>query len=62
MIAILLKTLAVFGTKLFMSFATEPMIEQLFFHVAQKVVESTKTTQDDEFLKKLEDIYYKKQK
>ena len=61
MIAILLKELATLGTKLFMSFATEPMIEWLFFHVAQKVVESTKTTQEDEFLRKLEYIYYNKQ-
>ena len=60
MMTILLKVLAVFGTKLFMSFATEPMIEWLFFHVAQKIVESTKTPQDDEFLKKLEEIYYNK--
>ena len=48
MMAILLKALATFGTKLFMSFATEQMIEWLFFHVAQKIVESTKTPQDDE--------------
>lgn len=60
MMTILLKVLAVFGTKLFMSFATEPMIEWLFFHVSQKIVESTKTPQDDEFLKKLEEIYYNK--
>ena len=60
MIAILLKALATLGTKLFMSFATDAMIEWLFFHVAQKVVESTKTTQDDEFIKKLEEIYYSK--
>ena len=60
MIALLLKALATIGTKLFMSFATESMIEWLFFHVAQKVVESTKTAQDDEFIKKLEEIYYSK--
>ena len=60
MIAILLKALAMFGTKLFMSFATEPMIEWLFFHVTQKIVERTKTPQDYEFLKKLEEIYYSK--
>jgi alpha-D-ribose 1-methylphosphonate 5-triphosphate synthase subunit PhnH len=57
--AILLKALMSVGTKLFMSMATQEMIEWLLFHVGERLVKSTKTTVDDEFLAELESIYKK---
>lgn len=37
--------------------ASEAFLEWLFFWVAEMIVESTKTTKDDEFLKKVKEIH-----
>ena len=55
--AILLKALLATATKIFMSFATQEMMEWLLFYIADKLVKSTKTTVDDEFYAKLKSIY-----
>ncbi len=54
---ILLQALIASATKLFMSFATQEMMEWLLFYIADKLVKSTKTTVDDEFYAKLKSIY-----
>ncbi|HHP0467309.1 TPA: hypothetical protein ACRZZI_004970 [Vibrio harveyi] len=59
MVAVLGRALIAFGTKLFMSVATEKMIEWLFFYIAEQVVITTKTTHDEEFLQQLKKAYYK---
>lgn len=53
LISILIKSLTSFGIKLFMTLASEKMIEWMFFKIARAIVKSTKTTQDDEWFNKL---------
>ena len=53
LIAVLMKSITSVGIKLFMTFASEKMIEWMFFKIARSIVQSTKTTQDDEWFNKL---------
>ena len=57
MAASLIMALRMIGVKLITSFASEKFLEWLLFWVAQKIVDSTETPQDDEFLKKLREAY-----
>lgn len=49
-----------FLTKLLVSLASEKMIEWAFFKVAESVVKSTKTPQDDAWLEKIREVYSEK--
>ena len=60
MIQALLKAAMTFGTKLFMSLASEKLIEWLFFYVAGEIVKTTKTIHDDKFLEEVKEAYGKK--
>ena len=57
MMSAVLIALRVIGIKLVTAFASEKFLEWLLFWVAQKIVDSTKTPQDDEFLAKLREAY-----
>ena len=54
--AVLKGTMSVL-TKLFMSMASEKLIEWLLFYVAERVVKSTKTPHDDAFYAKIKEAY-----
>ncbi|MGL5282520.1 MAG: hypothetical protein ACRC8W_21595 [Plesiomonas shigelloides] len=54
------KGATLFLTKLLTSLASEKMIEWAFFKVAESVVKSTATPQDDEWLKKIKEMYESK--
>lgn len=62
MIAILLKVLVTIGTKLLIAMGSEKMIEWAFFKIANAIVTTTKTPHDDEWLAKLTEAYYSKDK
>ena len=51
------KGVTIFLTKLLTSLASEKMIEWAFFKVAESVVKSTNTPQDDAWLGKIKEIY-----
>ena len=53
----ILKAAMAFGTKLFMSLASEKLIEWLFFYLAEQIVKSTKTPHDDKLLAEVEKAY-----
>lgn len=55
---LLVKALLAFGSKLLISLCSEKMVEWAFFKIADSVVKSTKTTQDDEWLDKIRDVYF----
>ena len=55
--AAILKGLMAFGTKLFMSFASEKLIEWGFFYLAEQVVKSSKTPHDDKLLAEVKKAY-----
>ena len=57
----ILFALRMIGVKLITSFASEKFLEWLLFWVAQRIVDSTETPQDDEFLVKLREAYGLKQ-
>lgn len=57
MIALLTKAVIGFGTDLLFKMASKPLIEWVFFRVAEGIVKSTKTEHDDEFLEKVKEIY-----
>ena len=44
--------------KIFLKIVSEKFFEWLFFWSAKSLVSSTKSTKDDEFLAKVEEIYY----
>lgn len=53
----ILKGFTAFLTKLFMSFASEKLIEWLFFYLAKCIVKSSKTPHDDKLLEQVEKAY-----
>ena len=57
MVTVLLKALGVILVKLFTAMASEVLLEWLLFKVAQLIVDSVETKHDDEFLKKIKDVY-----
>ena len=44
-------------TKLFMSFASEKLIEWMLFYVAEQIVARTDTPHDDKFFEKIKEAY-----
>ena len=59
-IGLFTKGVTIFLTKLLTSLASEKMIEWAFFKVAESVVKSTNTPQDDAWLDKIKEIYTSK--
>ena len=59
-VGLLIKGSTVFLTKLLTKIASQEMIEWAFFKVAESVVKSTQTDKDDQWLQKIEEVYYKK--
>ena len=57
---LLTKSVTIFLTKLLTSLASEQMIEWAFFQIAESVVKSTATTQDDVWLQKIKELYNNK--
>ena len=57
---LVVKGLTAFLTRLLVTLASEQMIAWAFFRVAESVVKSTKTTKDDEWLKKVREVYQSK--
>ena len=57
LLGLLTKGTTLFLTKLLTSLASEKMIEWAFFKVAESVVKSTNTPQDDAWLDKIKEIY-----
>lgn len=43
--------------KILLSLLSEAFLEWLFFWAGQMLVDSTKTTKDDEFLRKVKEVY-----
>lgn len=56
-LSVLGKATMAFLLKLVMSLATEVFIKWMFFYVGEQIVKSTKTPQDDIFLKQIKDCY-----
>lgn len=56
-IGLFAKGTTIFLTKLLTSLASEKMIEWAFFKIAESVVKSTATPQDDEWLGKIRELY-----
>ena len=54
------KGVTIFLTKLLTSLASEKMIEWVFFQIAEAVVKSTATPQDDAWLQKIKELYNNK--
>ena len=54
------KGVTIFLTKLLTSLASEKMIEWAFFQIAESVVKSTATPQDDAWLQKIKELYNNK--
>lgn len=46
-------------TKLALTMISEKFMEWAFFNIAEKIVKSTETPHDDEWLAKLKEEYYK---
>ena len=59
-VGLLIKGSTVFLTQLLTKIASQEMIEWAFFKVAESVVKSTQTDNDDQWLQKIEEVYYKK--
>jgi len=59
-IGLVVKGLTAFLTRLLVTLASEQMIAWAFFKVAESVVKSTKTPQDDEWLEKVREVYQSK--
>lgn len=60
LIGLFTKGVTIFLTKLLTSLASEKMIEWAFFKVAESVVKSTNTPQDDAWLDKIKEVYTSK--
>ena len=56
-IGLFTKGATLFLTQLLTSLASEKMIEWAFFQIAESVVKSTNTPQDDAWLNKIKEIY-----
>lgn len=56
-IGLFTKGATIFLTKLLTSLASEKMVEWAFFKIAESVVKSTATPQDDEWLEKIRELY-----
>ena len=56
-IGLFTKGVTVFLTKLLTSLASEKMIEWALFQIAETVVKSTATPQDDAWLQKIRELY-----
>ena len=59
-IGLFTKGVTIFLTKLLTSLASEKMIEWAFFQIAEAVVKSTATPQDDAWLQKIKELYINK--
>ena len=59
-IGLFTKGVTVFLTKLLTSLASEKMIEWAFFQIAESVVKSTATPQDNAWLQKIKEVYTSK--
>ena len=59
-IGLFTKGATLFLTQLLTSLASEKMIEWAFFKVAESVVKSTNTPQDDAWLDKIKEVYTSK--
>ena len=59
-IGLFTKGVTIFLTKLLTSLASEKMIEWAFFQIAESVVKSTATPQDDAWLQKIKELYNNK--
>lgn len=57
LLGLLTKGVTIFLTKLLTSLASEKMIEWAFFQIAESVVKSTATPQDDAWLQKIKELY-----
>lgn len=57
LISLFTKGATLFLTQLLTSLASEKMIEWAFFKVAESVVKSTNTPQDDAWLDKIKEVY-----
>ena len=60
LVGLFTKGATLFLTKLLTSLASEKMIEWAFFKVAESVVKSTNTPQDDAWLDKIKEVYTSK--
>lgn len=60
LIGLFTKGATLFLTQLLTSLASEKMIEWAFFKVAESVVKSTNTPQDDAWLDKIKEVYTSK--
>lgn len=58
MISVIAMTAKKIGMKLLMSMLSEKMLEWTFFAVAEKIVKSTKSPHDDEWLANVKESYY----
>ena len=59
-IGLLTKGTTLFLTKLLTSLASEKMVEWAFFQIAESVVKSTATPQDNAWLQKIKEVYTSK--
>lgn len=59
-IGLVVRGLTAFLTRLLVTLASEQMIAWAFFKVAESVVKSTKTPQDDAWLEKVREVYQSK--
>ena len=59
-IGLFTKGVTIFLTKLLTSLASEKMIEWAFFEIAEAVVKSTSTPQDNVWLQKIKELYNNK--
>ena len=59
-IGLFTKDATLFLTQLLTSLASEKMIEWAFFQIAEAVVKSTATPQDDAWLQKIKELYNNK--
>lgn len=57
MLQVLAKAVPALLTKVFMSLASEKMLEWFLFYVAEHIVKSTKTKHDDVFFEKVKEAY-----
>ena len=60
LVGLFTKGATLFLTKLLTSLASEKMIEWAFFKIAEAVVKSTNTPQDDAWLDKIKEVYTSK--
>ena len=57
---LVVKGATAFLTRLLVALASEQMIAWAFFKVAERVVKSTKTNKDNEWLEKVREVYQSK--